>query len=259
MSPRRRRFVEKLGSLYLWHRYAGLGIALLAIWLAVTGIMLNHTDDLDLVDEHVEQDWILDAYSIQPATGLSGYHVAGHWVSSSGDMTYIDRQRLRSETPLVGAAPTAFGFVLAFRHQLQLYTPEAVLVETLPFTASAAPITAIASGPEGRVIVTTTAGGYISDAELVEFALLESPEAVETKRIPATPLPESLATDVASDIRRHTLNWERVLLDAHSGRILGKAGVWIADIAGLLMLLLAFSGVMVWYKRWRARRRKGNT
>jgi S-DNA-T family DNA segregation ATPase FtsK/SpoIIIE len=35
----------------------------------------------------------------------------------------------------------------------------------------------------------------------------------------------------------------------------GKAGAWLADLAGVLLLLLAVSGVMVWVQR--TRRRQG--
>jgi uncharacterized iron-regulated membrane protein len=45
------------------------------------------------------------------------------------------------------------------------------------------------------------------------------------------------------------LSLERVLLDLHSGRILGEAGVWLVDAAALLFLLLAGSGVWLWGRR----------
>ncbi|MBW3567354.1 MAG: PepSY domain-containing protein [Proteobacteria bacterium] len=35
----------------------------------------------------------------------------------------------------------------------------------------------------------------------------------------------------------------------------GKAGRWIADISGMLLLLLAISGIVIWAQRARARRR----
>lgn len=255
MAPRRRRLLEKLRSLYLWHRYAGLAVAVIAIWLSASGIILNHTDDLELPDSFVSQEWLLKAYSIQPIEDLDGYRLGDHWISEGAGRSYIDRQRLAIEQPLVGVASVPFGFVLAFPQQLQLYTPDAVLVESLPFTASNADISAIATDPDGRVLVKAGARWFRSDAELIEFEQLPArPETASVMQRQG--LPRELAEDLARDIRHHSLNWERVLLDMHSGRILGKAGRLLTDIAGLLLLLLSVSGVIIWYKRWKSLRRK---
>ena len=256
MSPRRRRLFEKLRSLYLWHRHAGLAAALLVIWLSVTGIFLNHTEDFDLVNSHVTQDWLLDAYSIQPARNLRGYAIAGHWITSSGSLLYIDDQRLRIEQPLVAVTETDFGFVLAFAHQLQLYTEDAVLVETLPFTASSAAITDIRSMEDGRLLITTQAERFLSDPDLAGFTRADETVEPPASRPRLKPLPADLASRIATDIRHHTLDWERVMLDLHSGRILGHAGKWLADIAAGLMLLLAITGVLVWWRRWRSQRQR---
>ena len=48
---------------------------------------------------------------------------------------------------------------------------------------------------------------------------------------------------------QHGLPLERVLLDLHSGRIFGEAGVWLVDAAALLFLLLAGSGLWLWGRR----------
>jgi uncharacterized iron-regulated membrane protein len=45
------------------------------------------------------------------------------------------------------------------------------------------------------------------------------------------------------------INWERVLLDLHSGRILPKAGRYIADITALALLYMCFSGIVLWTRR----------
>jgi uncharacterized iron-regulated membrane protein len=55
------------------------------------------------------------------------------------------------------------------------------------------------------------------------------------------------------------LSAERVMLDLHSGRILGRAGVYLVDAAAIVFLLLAVSGTWLWARRQasiRAHRRK---
>jgi len=251
MSPRKRRLREKLGSLYLWHRYAGLIAALLAAWLAVTGMLLNHTEDLRLSHSFVEQRWLLDLYGIKAPRDLRGENIGGHWLTQSADRIYVDDDFVGSGRA-AGAALTEFGFVVAFRDRLQLYTTDAVLVEDLPFTATSAPLTGIASHPDG-VLVIAGQERFIADPGLLAFKRVEADVQAPQRRL--KPLPESLAEQISRDVLQHSLNWERVLLDLHAGRLFGTAGRWLADIAGALLLLLALSGIVIWAQRARARRR----
>jgi hypothetical protein len=54
--------------------------------------------------------------------------------------------------------------------------------------------------------------------------------------------------------RGQGLSWERVMLDLHSGRLFGAAGVWVVDIAAVLLLFLALSGFVLWYQHMRVKR-----
>jgi hypothetical protein len=245
MPHRRHRVGEKRRSLYLWHRYAGLVAALLVAWLAVTGVVLNHTEDLDLSNRFVRQSWLLSLYGIEPAGPIRGQRIGAHWLAESSGRVYLDGRFIGSGAA-IGAAATDFGFIIAFADRLQLYTPDSVLVEELPFAASAAPISGMTATENGVVIV---AGGerFLADADFVTIAPLT--DAVESPPPVLQSLPGNLAQEISTDVLHHSLTWERVLLDVHAGRIFGKAGVWLADIAGLLLLLLAASGVIVWMQR----------
>lgn len=251
MSPRKRRLGEKFTSLYLWHRYAGLVAALLAIWLAVTGIVLNHTDDLRLANNFVQQQWLLDAYHLHAPREIFGERIAGHWLAESSDRVYLDG-RFVAHGDVVGSAPTGFGFVVALRDRLQLYTADAVLVEEIVFTATSAELTGISPQPDG-VLLVAGQEQFLADSDFLLFERVE-PRTLKAKQ-PLQALPEPLAQVIAQDVLHHALSWERVMLDLHAGRLFGTMGKWIADIAGVLLLLLAISGVIVWVQRARARRR----
>ncbi|MFT5351416.1 MAG: hypothetical protein ACI9MF_002239 [Gammaproteobacteria bacterium] len=45
------------------------------------------------------------------------------------------------------------------------------------------------------------------------------------------------------------LSLERILLDLHSGRLLGNAGVFIVDLAALFFVFLALSGSWMWLRK----------
>lgn len=251
MSPRKRRFGEKLASLYLWHRYAGLVAALLAIWLAVTGILLNHTEDLHLANTYVEQRWLLDAYNIRAPHDLAGTRIAGHWLTQASDRVYLD-DRYIGQGDVVGAVPTEFGIVVAFRDRLHLYTQDAILIEEIPFTATSTALTGISEQPDG-VLLTAGQEHFLANAEFLAFERVEGRAPSPSQ--PPEPLPHSLAHNISRDVVYHSLTWERVVIDLHAGRLFGTAGKWLADIAGVLLLLLAISGIVIWAQRARARRR----
>jgi hypothetical protein len=49
------------------------------------------------------------------------------------------------------------------------------------------------------------------------------------------------------------LSWERLLLDLHTGRVVGRVGVLWVDAVGVLLAGLAVSGITMW---WLHRRRR---
>ena len=48
-----------------WHRRIGFTAAIFLLNLAITGIMLNHYDDLELHKKYIESDWIIGMYGIK--------------------------------------------------------------------------------------------------------------------------------------------------------------------------------------------------
>ena len=51
---------------FLWHRRIGLLGLLLVIILAVTGILLNHTEKFKLDETYINNAWLLNWYGIKP-------------------------------------------------------------------------------------------------------------------------------------------------------------------------------------------------
>lgn len=253
MSNRRRRLVEKLRSIYLWHRYAGLVAAMLLIWLAGTGLLLNHADDLGLDRHYVANDMLLSLYHVNAATDVAGVNINGHWISQADRQIYIDRESVDSDVRLIGAASTTFGFVIALPHSLLLYTDDLTLVEKQAFTADAQAINGIASNENGGIYVKAGGQQYVSDANVVSFVPAANPHDVSYATL--IPVPRDLAAVLREDQRNHTITWEQALRDLHSGRLFALLGKSVTDVAGLLLLLLAFSGVWIWLQRRSARKR----
>jgi hypothetical protein len=52
-----------------------------------------------------------------------------------------------------------------------------------------------------------------------------------------------------------SISLETLILDLHSGRFFGNAGVLFVDIVGLLMCILAITGLWAWINHQRLRKR----
>jgi uncharacterized iron-regulated membrane protein len=94
--------------------------------------------------------------------------------------------------------------------------------------------------------VKTARGIYLTDENLLEWSRAANPDVAWSVAAPTTP---SLTEDLKKAYRGTGLPMERIMLDLHSGRILGRAGVYLVDAAAVLFLLLAMSGVWLWGRR----------
>jgi uncharacterized iron-regulated membrane protein len=237
-------------SLLRWHRRIGLTSALFVILLVVTGIPLHHASQLNLTESTVQQDWLLDFYGIEQPTQLTVFKVDDHRVIQMEDAIYLDQHYVvNRQSKLIGAVADSGMLIAVTRHHFLLMSPQGELIDQveLPIRAEA--------------IARHNGSVYLSNGQQV-YQLLNSLDGVEKVEVDHRSLPwiasSELSADllsaelkqkVAQDFRSRSLNWERVLLDLHSGRLFGGWGPWIMDIAGLLFLVMAISGVWIWSRR----------
>lgn len=244
---RNRRFGwrDRLRSLYLWHRYAGLTVALLALHLAVTGILLNHAHDLGFDRHYVDSGWLLDLYGVE-APPAQSFRVETHWYSSVGKQLYRDDRLLADDAgPIVGATEHDGIVAVATPARVWLLTPNGEEIDTL---AAPAPATGLIDTAEGVVLVTRD-GAYAAGADFLGFTPTHRSARAPVPGPPPAPLRQRLARAY----RGHVISEERLLRDLHSGRLLSHAGPWLVDLAGVLLCLLALSGIRVWWQRRKSR------
>ncbi len=234
----------KLRSMYQWHRYVGVTLAVFVILLAVTGIMLNHTSDFKLDKKYIQSDWLLDYYGISAPEEISSYAATTHWISRWNEQLYLDNKLVSHQSPKIYGAIYYQGMLLIAQQQAVLaYTPDAQLIEKINTPAT---ITAIGISIDNKPLIKTVNGLYVTDEQLQSWQAVQQNTAtwsLEKK------LPEKLYQQLLLQYRGQGLTLERVILDLHSGRLLGQNTFYLMDFVALLMIFLALSGLWLWAMR----------
>jgi hypothetical protein len=237
-----------LRSLYIWHRYIGISTAIFVIVLTFTGLLLNHTDELELDAAYVQSDIMLDWYGINAPGELVSYQADAVYITAVNNKIFWDsKPLLHVSAPLAGVQ--AFGdlVVIVAAGRLVLFTAGGELVEKLENVAGVPTgIQAIGLSSQGLLAVKTARGNYQADENLLEWVRADGPEINWSSTQATEP---ALLRSLQKAYRGTGLPMERIMLDLHSGRILGRAGVYIMDAAAIGFLLLAASGVWLWLRR----------
>lgn len=239
---------------FLWHRRAGLAAIILVIILAVTGLMLNHTEDLGLDENYIESALLLDWYGLEPRGYIVFFDVGEHSVSQWGRMVFFDNRPLStSDQNLHGAVQAGRMIVAAFDSELLLLTHDGELIERVPTGQRFSGIRRIGVKNLRPVIETAGPLYYIADERILDWDV-----SVNEGIIWSQP---SVSDDQQTEALRRAfrgngLSMERVLLDLHSGRIFGKYGPYLMDAAAIALLWLSSSGLWVWWSRRRKLKQK---
>ena len=249
--PRKKPRAKLLRSLYIWHRYIGLTTAAFVITLSVTGLALNHTEQLDLDSTHVESELLLDWYGVRAPEGMTSYQAGPHTITAAGSHIYWNTTQLPGvQAPLVGAIAYAGLVVVAVPGKLLLFTPDGELVEQLDGAAGVpAGMQAIGITPDNGLAIHAAHGYYRSNADFLEWR-----DSLDANWASTVQPSQQLVQAIQAAYRGTGLSLERVMLDLHSGRILGTRGVYLVDTAAVLFLLLALSGIWLWGRRRRSAR-----
>ncbi len=225
------------------HRRVGIGAALFIMVLAVSGLLLNHTDALKLDQRQVDSSLLLQWYGIDMPDQASHYDSGSYRVSQLGEQLYFNSQPLlSSKRPLIGITSNEQLTVIALSNGLLLLSHEGELVErldTLPQGMDK--IDALGSDAGGNVAIRQGERMVVADQELLSWQAA-APQ-LNIKWSQASQVDAAYSKNLLSNYRQQTLDYERVLLDLHSGRLFGQWGPYVMDAAAVAMVLLALTGL----------------
>lgn len=235
-----------------WHRRIGLCAAVLVGILAISGIALNHSTALGLDQRHVSAPWLMRWYG-PPAQGkLSAYMAEDHWLLETDGHLFLDSAMLpHGVDRLVGMVAEDGHLAIAGEKEILLLTADGELIERI--TALPAPVRKIGVTADANIAIADSQNNFfIAGAEMLEWR--SSGADGISWSMPANP-PDTVLDQHSRIYRGNGLSLERIVLDVHSGRILGSGGPWLMDAAAIMLMLLAATGIAGW---WRARSGNGD-
>jgi uncharacterized iron-regulated membrane protein len=212
------------------------------LYLLATGLPLQFSAELDLGQRHVGSDWVLDWYGLQAPDEAKR---SGPAVALGGTL-FVNGYEHVGISRLVGAVPAGAVLAVAAPNEVWLFHPGV----PDPERTALGPTIARIGSLRGQIYLDTTQGLLAGDALLMNWTPTNAPnDTIEWAS--ATTLGAGEAAPYRQRFRGRMLTVERWLQDLHSGRFFGTAGVVVVDVASLLMLILAGTGILLW---WRQRR-----
>lgn len=232
-------------ALQRWHRRLGIVAALFVILLAASGLVLNHTDALRLAEMHVRAPFLLERYNLAPASDPKSFPVNSHAVTEFAERLFWDDTEITQISgSLAGAVRTGRLVVVVLDEELLLLTAHGEMIERVG-DAAGVPQDMRRAGVDGEGHVVVAGSRGIERIDLDTLRWEPAPNA-DIDWAQPQPLSESRRDRLLARYRSTALSLEKVILDVHSGRILGAWGPWLMDAAAVLFLVLAVTGIWLW-------------
>jgi len=230
----------------------GLSAAAFVLLIASTGLLLNHTSDFEFDKQHVQSGWILDWYGIKAPEQILSFAAGHHYITLMGEDLYLDQYEIRGNSrQLVGASISNDMLVIAVNDSILLLTPDGEQIDYLSGKDGVpSGIQQLGMDATGSIVVRTDYERYRPEADFLRWRRINNKEPTIRWESPSQISP-AFKTALQHHFRGEVLPVERVLLDMHSGRIFGRFGVWVFDAIAILLMLLALSGTLIWFKRKR--------
>lgn len=226
------------------HRYIGMFLCLFLVILSLTGIFLNHTDDLKLDNRYLKWPWLMKFYGLEAPQVDQHFQANDHFISNYQGQIFINGQSsFTIQEALKGIALSNRVFYIATSKEVYLFSEKLEFinileppVEEIQFIGQDQLNNSILIQDNKRKI--WSFNDIESDWQLTD--LQSNPWSKETSM-----------TSKQKDIMVNYffgkgITLEQFLLDLHNGIILKKLGKYLLDIVGILTLVLSITGIWMW-------------
>jgi hypothetical protein len=230
------------------HRAFGAGAAIFIIFMVISGLIINHSNQLGLDQRHVSQPFLLSWYGLGKPENIDSFAVDNQWLSFAGSQLYLNENPVTNVSGGLGAVSSGDLLIAAGRDEILLMYDDGRLIERLPWEhPDNEPIEALGLTENGHVVVKSRDQVWLADSQLLGWKLADE-SGVNSQWSFSKPAPTALLEAINRNYRGDGPSLERLLLDIHSGRIFGTMGMIVYDLLALIFAFLAISGLVLWFR-----------
>ncbi len=231
------------------HKFTGIAVCVFLIHLSITGIFLNHTEDLGLDEKYTASPMILALYNISMPSQEESFLVDNIFISRFGDQVFMGNQPIiKSENPIMGAAFSNQILAIAFANEMVLLTQEGKLIERISSTAELPENIQKLGVSEDILYLKTSDLVWQSSDQAQAWELSDSDFNDWSNEVV---IPDQQTKQIEMYFSGKGVSLEQFFLDLHNGNIIKGFGKWLLDIIAIFLLLLSISGIWIWLKKRR--------
>lgn len=229
------------------HRKIEPLIALFILLLTVMGLLLNHSDNLELGKRYLTWDWLLQHYNIAHVDPDVVYLLGHRTISQFGSEIFVDAKPVTHVDRLVlGGVMLDNLMVLATDDALILLSHDGDLIERMGGAMGVPPNIQNIGLFRGEPVLQTRNGLWRSDF------LLDQWERISVQGVGwsiALTMPESVEAELASYFHGQGVSIERLVSDIRNGRIISVVGRYLADLISIVLIIWSLTALWFWLSR----------
>ena len=218
-------------GLLRWHRRIGVVLSVFLLWMLISGVLLNHGDDFHWDKKAINSDFWLQWYGVGESSNK--LIIANKTLTVTESGLYLAEQNLGDCSLLLGVIDLSDQVLIACSQHLLLLTKEGELIDQIDHLQGLQHTFTAVAGENNTVFLQELNTAYRLSPDDLSLSV-------------STNHPSTWLKPISPSVR---ISMERWLLDAHSGRLFGRWGVWIVDALALSLGILVFSGWALAKKR----------
>jgi len=223
-----------------WHRRIGIAASLVILIVVITGIPLNHADKLGLNSLKVGYQIIGYEDDNNAFDQSISFSVGKRKLSWYRGALYLNEVLLgEGVDEVVGVVIVKGQLVVATTRAISIFSENGLLIEKILETNIPGKIAKIGTKSGIRLFLKTSEGQYVGVGEFIDWT--QNSDSISFSQ------PTKTNEEFVEKLKRKhfgdRVTWSRFLLEVHTGRIFGKIGPYLVDLAALSLIFLLATGI----------------
>lgn len=229
------------------HRWTGLLSALWLLQLAMTGLLLQHADDLKLTQTHVSSPTVLKWFGY--AKNHQIWYSGEQAIYQVDDVVGFNDVKANIAAPLVGVVRSQNQWLVATSDSVYRFNQQGEIIQQLDdYDGVPTPINQLIINKQGDVDIQVEEQWYTLQASGDFIATQQT----FNKPIQARPMTASEQSQYLSQALQGKLSYDKVLHGIHAGI---QGSKWLNSLSALALIFLCFSGIFLFFKQPKNKRR----